>query len=369
KGGILGSYYFRIGGVNRSLQIQAMVNWHVPTYLKQLRGFLGLTGYYRRFVKNYASISMPLTALLKKNAFGWNMEAQKAFEKLKSVMTQTPVLQLPDFSKIFIIETDASGIGIGAVLQQKVADALSRVQGQTKCLQLEVTTLSSELYDKVKKGWSEDSQLKAKIEKLQLNSGSSKHYSWSNGELLRNGKLVISNDEDLRKELMEHFHNGPTGGHSGMQATTKRMGALMYWKKMRNQIKQHIRQCDTCPRYKPELVPYLGLLQPLPIPTSVWDEISMDFIDGLPMSKGRAVIMVIVDRLTADLLLWKDKKVSGGILGGSRLIPAIPENPLLEIVLALRIEINRGLAVIQDIASLKDHKKFLFVLFAAIVYS
>ncbi|GJW99634.1 retrotransposon-related protein [Tanacetum coccineum] len=368
-------------------KIQAMVDWPVPTNLKQLKGFLGLTGYYRRFVKNYASISMSLIALLKKNAFGWNMEAQTAFEKLKSVMTQTPVLQLPDFNEVFIIETDASGIGIGVVLQQKghpiaflsktlapkhqvlstyekeflaviqalekwrgylldrhfviktdhyslkylldqrittpaqmkwlpklmgfdyeivykkgaenvVADALSRVQGQTECLQLEVTTLSSELYDKVKRGWSEDSQLKAKIEKLQSNSGSSKHYSWSNAQLLRKGKLVISNDEALRKELMQHFHSGPTGGHSGMQATTKRMGALVYWKKMRSQIKQYIRQCDICQRYKPELVPYPGLLQPLPIPTSVWAEISMDFIDGLPMSKGRTVIMVIVDRLS-----------------------------------------------------------------------
>nr|GEX54647.1 hypothetical protein [Tanacetum cinerariifolium] len=219
-------------------KIQAMVNWPVPTNLKQLRGFLGLTGYYRRFVKNYASISMPLTALLNKNAFGWNMEAQKAFEKLKSVMTQTLVLQLHDFSEIFIIETDASGINqrITTPAQMKwlpklmgfdyeivykkgaenvVADALSRVQGQTECLQLEVTTLSSELYDKVKRGWSEDSQLKAKIEKLQFNSGSSKHCSWSNRQLLRNGKLVISSDEALRKELMKHFHNGPTGGHSG----------------------------------------------------------------------------------------------------------------------------------------------------------
>ncbi|GKF86166.1 hypothetical protein Tco_0253993, partial [Tanacetum coccineum] len=86
---------------------------------------------------------------------------------------------------------------------------------------LEVTTLSSELYDKVKRGWSEDSQLKAKIEKLQSNSGSSKHYSWSNAQLLRKGKLVISNDEALRKELMQHFHSGPTGGHSGMQAIHK----------------------------------------------------------------------------------------------------------------------------------------------------
>nr|GFA24278.1 retrotransposon-related protein [Tanacetum cinerariifolium] len=116
---------------------------------------------------------------------------------------------------------------------------------------------------------------------------------------IREDKIRVLNESIVAaKEKISHFHNGPTGGHSGIQATTKRMGALMYWKKMRNQIKQHIRQCDTCQRYKPELVPYPGLLQPLPILTSVWAEISIDFIDGLPMSKERTVIMVIVDRLS-----------------------------------------------------------------------
>ena len=77
---------------------------------------MGLTGYYRRFVKGCASIAAPLTNLLKINSYHWSDKAPQAFTELKIAMSTTPVLRLPDFDKDFILETNASNLGIGVVL-------------------------------------------------------------------------------------------------------------------------------------------------------------------------------------------------------------------------------------------------------------
>ena len=102
-----------------SNKIKAIKEWKVPTTINKLQGFLGLTGYYRKFVKNYGRIVAPLTTLLKKYSFSWTPEATKAFEHLKEAMFLALVLATPDFKKTFIVECDALGNGIGAVLMQE----------------------------------------------------------------------------------------------------------------------------------------------------------------------------------------------------------------------------------------------------------
>lgn len=86
--------------------------------MKKLRSFLGLAGYYGRFVQHFSIISKPLTELLQGGIFVWTEIQQQAFEVLKHALTTTPVLAFPDFSKPFSVATDASGHSIGAVLMQ-----------------------------------------------------------------------------------------------------------------------------------------------------------------------------------------------------------------------------------------------------------
>ena len=100
-------------------KINAIMEWPIPKTIKKLRGFLGLIGYYRRFVNNYGCIVAPHTIVLKKDSFHWSESANVSFEQLRKAMCTTPVLSTPDFIKEFIVECDASGNGIGVVLMQK----------------------------------------------------------------------------------------------------------------------------------------------------------------------------------------------------------------------------------------------------------
>nr|GEV52574.1 retrotransposable element Tf2 [Tanacetum cinerariifolium] len=186
-----------------------------------------MEGYYRRFIKAYASISRRLSLLLKKNGFKWNAEAQSAFEQLKQAMISAP------FKK-----------GVENVS----ADALSRIQSKAQLFILfSNAPVNIELLHEIEATWEKDVELKTKIQKLKQGKHVKNSYVWTNQQLRRKGKLVVGKNDALRTALMTHFHSGSVSGSSG---------------------------------YSAQVV------------------ISMDFVEGLPKSQGKNVIMVVVDRLS-----------------------------------------------------------------------
>jgi hypothetical protein len=104
-------------------KIQVIIDLLVPTNVSELQGFLGHTGYYRRFILMYAALCMCLTVLLKKEVeFSWNQERQEAFEFLKQKLISAPIVVPPDWSKVFHVYIDASNFCVGENLSQKDDD-------------------------------------------------------------------------------------------------------------------------------------------------------------------------------------------------------------------------------------------------------
>ena len=100
-------------------KIVAVVNWERPKNVTEIRSFLGLVGYYFRFVKSFSTISAPLTKLTRKDVpFVWFDACEDSFQELKESLTSVPILSLPSGSGGFVVFTDASGTGLGCVLMQ-----------------------------------------------------------------------------------------------------------------------------------------------------------------------------------------------------------------------------------------------------------
>ncbi|XP_026459106.1 uncharacterized protein LOC113359736 [Papaver somniferum] len=315
---------------------------------------LGLAGYYRKFVKDFGKLSAPIHQLLKKDAFLWTDNATTSFKVLQKAITTTPVLILTDFSKEFSLECDASGNGLGAVLMQSsrpiayyikpltgknlnlsiydkemlaivsavqkwrptemvtkllgydyeiifrkgkenlAADALSRSIGShfslTTPIFYEVTEIIQECHL--------DAELSILIQKLIDSPSCKLNFSYIDGVLRYKGRIVVVPTSLWCTKLLEEFHSNPIGGHSGFLRTYKRLEHNFYRKGMKQAIKDFIPHCDVCQRNKTEVISLPGLLSPLPIPSEVWIDISMDFIDGFPLSERKNAILVVVDRLT-----------------------------------------------------------------------
>jgi len=127
-------------------KVATIRHWPAPTNVSEVQSFRGLASFYSRFVKDFSTIVAPLNAIVKKDVvFKWGQEQEKAFETLKDKLTKAPILALPNFTKTFEIECDASNIGIGDILLQE-GHPIACFSEKLKGIHLNYSTYDKELY-------------------------------------------------------------------------------------------------------------------------------------------------------------------------------------------------------------------------------
>ncbi|GJU06978.1 putative nucleotidyltransferase, ribonuclease H [Tanacetum coccineum] len=391
-------------------KVKAITKWPKPTTVTEVRSFLGLAGYYRRFVEGFSRLALPLTQLMiKGEKFVWTDERQESFEELKRRLVSAPILTLPSGSGGFQIYSDASKKGLGCVLMQHgkviayasrqlkpyevnypthdlelaavvfalkiwrhylygeacdiftdhkslkyiftqrelnmrqrrwlellkdydtniqyhpgkanvVADALSRKSGMIACfdsiilhdlerLDVELCVrgsggywasmrIESNLMLQIKEAQRDDGELWAIVQNVE----DGKHTEFSvddDGVVWFEDRLCVPNDQALREKVMTEAHSSPFTIHPGSTKMYRDLKQYFWWNGMKQDVATFVSKCMTCQQVKIEHQRASGLLQPLEIPMWKWDEISMDFVTGLPTTQKRHdAIWVVVDRLT-----------------------------------------------------------------------
>ncbi|KAB2611825.1 S ribonuclease [Pyrus ussuriensis x Pyrus communis] len=340
-------------------KVAAVENWEQPRTVTEVRSFLGLAGYYRRFVKDFSVIALPLTRLTRKDVkFEWDDRCEQSFQQLKHCLTHAPVLALPDDSGDFEVYSDASLNGLGCVLMQQgrkelnlrqrrwlellsdydctidyhpgranvVADALSRKsQGRINALyasripllaDLRATGVRLEvedrdvallanfqvrpiLVDRVLAAQVADEQTQELIQAREQGRRRDLRVRDSDGMLMLEGRMFVPNVVDLKKEILDEAHISAYAMHPGATKMYHTIRPFYYWPGMKREIAEYVSRCAICQQVKAERKKPFGLLQPLPVPEWKWENITMDFVYKLPRThNGFDGIWVIVDRLT-----------------------------------------------------------------------
>lgn len=134
--------------------------------------------------------------------------------------------------------------------------------------------------------------------KLETSGEELPGYSIDQGHVQYKGRLVIPRASKWVLVLCQECHGGVAGGHRGMQKTYQRLVREFFWVGMKRDVARFVAECTICQRNKRSSLAPAGLLQPLALPDQIWEDLSMDFVEGLPKSAGYSVIFVVVDRLS-----------------------------------------------------------------------
>ncbi|WVZ14471.1 hypothetical protein V8G54_012037 [Vigna mungo] len=300
----LGHCISRKGVMMDPEKIKAVKEWPEPHNIKDLRGFLGLSGYYRRFIKDYGKIAKPLTDLLRKGQFKWTSKGKAAMQTLKIALTSAPLLALPDFSQIFHVECDASGkegtealvlsiqhwgpyllgkkfvvhtdqrslrylleqrittqnqknwlakllgyefeIAYRSGATNKVVDALSRQLEEPETAELELKGISRPFWQDFQEIMGEVQQdivLQKIITDLDNNPDSHPNFTMEHDRLHYKGTMVLSAKSVWVQKLIAEFHVTQTGGHFGVFRTYRKLAQTLYWIGTKKDVTEFVASC------------------------------------------------------------------------------------------------------------------------------
>uniref|UniRef100_A0A2N9F6N0 Reverse transcriptase n=1 Tax=Fagus sylvatica TaxID=28930 RepID=A0A2N9F6N0_FAGSY len=341
-------------------KIRAIMEWPIPKTVGEVRSFHGLATFYRRFVKGFSAIAAPLTDCLKKDNFEWGESTELAFNTLKTALTTAPILSLPDFEKLFEIDCDASGVGIGGVLSQEgkpIAYFSEKLNGP----KLNYSTYDLEFYAIVQtiKHWAYYLAYREFL--LNTDHEALKHLNSQQTLNKRHGKWVsylqqfnfsirhksgslnkVADGLSRRQSLLVMMRTNVSGFEEFKESYKEdgkqwlvvqalqqgnRVGFPNYWLEdgylfkegklcvpncsLRQQLvlEHFVNSCGVCQRSKGGSS-NAGLYLPLPVPSKPWEHVSMDFVMGLPPTLRRSdSIMVVVDRFSKMAHFVACKKV------------------------------------------------------------
>ncbi|KAJ9557877.1 LOW QUALITY PROTEIN: hypothetical protein OSB04_012491 [Centaurea solstitialis] len=343
-------------------KIDAITTWPTPTTIHDARSFLGLASFYRRFIRNFSTVAAPITDYLKGKTFDWTPVATKAFEDLKRCITRAPVLALPNFQLTFQVECDASGLGIGGpFFSEKLNEAKKKlntydkefyaivrsleywrhyllhtefilfsdhqalrfIQGQHKLnpampngSSFYKTSLSHKsgvtnmVADTLSRRQALLTSLRVQVDAFELVcnlypddpesqfcgplAGSRPH----RGIRCMKGLRLCVPKCSLRDAIVLEGHQGALAGHFGRDKTLKLVKERFFWPKMSTDVTKVVDRCRTCHIAKTHRS-NAGLYTPLPVSDGPWEDVSLDFVVGLPRTqRQKDSVMVVVDRFS-----------------------------------------------------------------------
>ncbi|GJR62411.1 putative reverse transcriptase domain-containing protein [Tanacetum coccineum] len=319
-------------------KIESIKDWASLKTPTEIRQFLGLSGYYRRFIEGFSKISKPMTKLTQKGIkFDWGEKEENAFQLIKQKLCSAPILALPEGSEGFVVYCDASHKGLGAVLMQRekiwrhylygtrctvftdhkslqhILDQKELNMRQRRWLELLSDYDCDIRYHPGKANVVADALSQAQIEAqkpenlvnedvggmIRKDIPKERLEPRADGTLCLHGRSWLPCYGDLRSVIMHESHKSKYSIHPGSEKMYQDVKKLYWWPNMKADIAAYVSKCLTCARVKAEHQRPSGLLVQPAIPEWKWDNITMDFITKLPKSsQGFDTIWVIVDRLT-----------------------------------------------------------------------